>query len=87
MHPDLPNRDLVLPTLLAESLPWLIGTIALAAVFSAEVSTCDAILFMLSTSLSQDLYKRFVNRQASAQQAEAAERVAETAAGTPLAAN
>ena len=38
---------------------------ALAAVFSAEVSTCDAILFMLSTSLSQDLYKRFVNRQAS----------------------
>ena len=34
---------------------------ALAAVFSAEVSTCDAILFMLATSLSQDLYKRFVN--------------------------
>ncbi len=65
LHPDLPNRDLVLPTLLAESLPWLIGTVALAAVFSAEVSTCDAILFMLSTSLSQDLYKRFVNRQAS----------------------
>ena len=33
---------------------------ALAAVFSAEVSTCDAILFMLSTSLSKDLYKRFL---------------------------
>jgi SSS family solute:Na+ symporter len=32
----------------------------LAAVFSAEVSTCDAILFMLSTSLSQDLFKRFL---------------------------
>jgi SSS family solute:Na+ symporter len=65
LHPDLPNRDLVLPTLLAQSLPWFIGTIALAAVFSAEVSTCDAILFMLSTSLSQDLYKRFVNRRAT----------------------
>jgi SSS family solute:Na+ symporter len=65
LHPDLPNRDLVLPTLLAESLPWFIGTIALAAVFSAEVSTCDAILFMLSTSLSQDLYKRFVHREAT----------------------
>ena len=38
---------------------------ALAAVFSAEVSTCDAILFMLSTSLSQDLYKRFVNPAAN----------------------
>ena len=47
LHPDLPNRDLVLPTLLAESLPWFVGTVALAAVFSAEVSTCDAILFML----------------------------------------
>ncbi|MGH6689514.1 MAG: hypothetical protein ACREF4_02390, partial [Gammaproteobacteria bacterium] len=31
----------------------------------AEVSTCDAILFMLSTSLSQDLYRRFVNPGAS----------------------
>jgi solute:Na+ symporter, SSS family len=65
LHPDLTVRDLVLPTLLVESLPWFIGTVALAAVFSAEVSTCDAILFMLSTSLSQDLYKRFVNRRAS----------------------
>jgi SSS family solute:Na+ symporter len=65
LHPDLANRDMVLPVLLVESLPWLIGTLALAAVFSAEVSTCDAILFMLSTSLSQDLYKRFINREAS----------------------
>ncbi|MGE0361048.1 MAG: sodium:solute symporter family protein [Vicinamibacterales bacterium] len=64
LHPDLAQRDLVLPTLLVESLPWFVGTLALAAVFSAEVSTCDAILFMLSTSLSQDLYKRFVNRRA-----------------------
>ena len=44
----------------------VIGTLGLAAVFSAEVSTCDAILFMLSTSLSQDLYKRFVNRRRDA---------------------
>lgn len=65
LHPDLTVRDLVLPTLLVESMPFFVGTLALAAVFSAEVSTCDAILFMLSTSLSQDLYKRFVNRQAS----------------------
>ena len=40
--------------------PWL-GAIALAAVFSTEVDTCDAILFMLSTSASKDLYKRFIN--------------------------
>lgn len=65
LHPDISVRDLVLPTLLVESMPFFVGTVALAAVFSAEVSTCDAILFMLSTSLSQDLYKRFVNRDAT----------------------
>ncbi len=68
LHPGLAERDLVLPTLLVQSLPWFIGTVALAAVFSAEVSTCDAILFMLSTSLSQDLYKRFLNPRATDRQ-------------------
>ena len=58
---DIASRDLVLPTVLATELPAAVGALGLAAVFSAEVSTCDAILFMLSTSLSQDLYKRFLN--------------------------
>jgi SSS family solute:Na+ symporter len=62
--PGLLARDQVLPTLLVQGLPVWLGALALAAVFSAEVSTCDAILFMLSTSLSQDLYKRFVNPDA-----------------------
>ena len=44
--------------------PWL-GAIALAAVFSTAVDTCDAILFMISTSASKDLYKRFINPAAS----------------------
>lgn len=60
-YPDIGVRDEVLPMMLAEHLPPFLGALALAAVFSAEVSTCDAILFMLSTSLSQDLYKQFVN--------------------------
>lgn len=67
-HPGIEGRDLVLPTMLNEQLPPLFGALALAAIFSAEVSTCDAILFMLSTSLSQDLYKRFVNPAASDRQ-------------------
>jgi SSS family solute:Na+ symporter len=50
--------------LVHELPPWL-GAIALAAVFSTEVDTCDAILFMLSTSASKDLYKRFLNPGAS----------------------
>ena len=60
LHPDLPNADLALPTVLAHDLPPVAGSLALAAVLSAEISSADAILFMLATSLSQDLYRRFV---------------------------
>jgi SSS family solute:Na+ symporter len=65
LHPALENPELALPTLLTQNLPPLIGGVALAAVFSAEVSSADAILFMLATSLSRDLYRRFVNPEAS----------------------
>lgn len=57
--PALDNREMALPWLLAEVLPPAVGGLALAAVLSAELSSADAILFMLSTSLSKDLYKRF----------------------------
>jgi SSS family solute:Na+ symporter len=59
---DSPN--LALPMVFMYGLPPVAGAIALAAVFSAEVSAADAVLFMLATSLSQDLYKRFINREA-----------------------
>ena len=63
-HPGL-AQELALPTLLVQHLPVGFGSLMLAAIFSAEVSTADAVLFMLSTSLSQDFYRRFVNPQAS----------------------
>jgi SSS family solute:Na+ symporter len=63
-HPELANHELALPTLLVYELPLALGALGLAAIFSAELSSADAILFMLSTSLSQDLYHRFVNPNA-----------------------
>ena len=60
--PNLAQPELALPTLLVSGVPLAIGTLGLAAVFSAELSAADAVLF---TSLSQDFYKRFVNREAS----------------------
>ena len=81
-HPGIESRDLVLPTLMHEHLPPLFGALALAAIFSAEVSTCDAILFMLSTSLSQDLYKRFLRPQATDRQLLRVARLAAAAGGT-----
>ena len=68
MHPGITDPNIVLPTLLVEALPAGVGAVALAAVFSAEVNTCDALLFMLATSLSQDLYKRFLKPDASDRQ-------------------
>ena len=63
--PDLPATNLALPTILMHGLPPLVGALALAAVFSAEISAADASLFMLTTSLSQDLYKRYVRPEAT----------------------
>jgi SSS family solute:Na+ symporter len=55
---------------------------ALAAVFSAEVGACEAILFMLSTSLSQDLYKRIINPSATPAQILRVARLAALCGGT-----
>jgi SSS family solute:Na+ symporter len=63
--PGLPDPELALPRVMVELLPQWIGLLALAAILSAELSTCDAILFMLSSSLSVDLYKRFLEPGAS----------------------
>ena len=64
-YPDLANRELALPTLMTKLLPGWLGLLTLAAVFSAEISACDAILLMLSSSLSIDLYKTFLRPAAS----------------------
>jgi solute:Na+ symporter, SSS family len=63
--PGLTNRELALPTVMTRLMPPWLGLLILAAVFSAEVSTCDAILFMLASSLSIDLYQAFLRPAAS----------------------
>jgi SSS family solute:Na+ symporter len=66
--PGITDPNAVLPTMLTQGLPPWLGALALAAVFSTEVDTCDAILFMISTSASKDVYKRFMNPGASDRQ-------------------
>ena len=63
--PDLDDYNLALPTVLIETLPPVLGALGLAAIFSAELSSADAILFMLATSLSRDLYARFLRPEAA----------------------
>lgn len=79
--PGLASTNLALPTVLTASLPPFIGAVALAAVFSAEISAADASLFMLTTSLAQDLYRRFMNPRATDDRVLAVARLATVVSG------
>ena len=63
------------------ALPAWLGALALSAVFSTEVDTCDTILFMLSTSISKDVYKRHINPAATDAQLLRVARMAAAAGG------
>lgn len=65
VSPGLDDAEKALPVILTEGVPAWVGLLGLAAVLSAEISSADAILFMLSTSLSKDLYQRFVKPEAT----------------------
>lgn len=65
LYPDLGSSDLALATLAAQAVTPAVGAFALAAVFSAEVSAADAVLLMLATSASRDLYRGFVRPDAT----------------------
>jgi SSS family solute:Na+ symporter len=82
LHPGLTNPELALPTVLMQDLPPLLGSLGLAAVVSAEASSADAILFMLATSLSQDLYRGYLRPSATDAQVLRVARIAAVAGGT-----
>jgi SSS family solute:Na+ symporter len=79
--PHLTNPELALPAAMKILLPKWLGVWTLAAIFSAELSATDAILFMLSTSLAVDLYKTFLNPEVSQQKMLWVSRMASIGAG------
>ena len=79
--PSLASPDLALPRLLMDALPFWIGGLTLAAVFSAEISSADAVLFMLTTSLSRDLYQTYIEPGASERRMLAVSRITAVVAG------
>ena len=79
--PHLANPELALPSTMKLLLPKWLGLWTLASIFSAELSATDAILFMLSSSLSVDLYKTFVNPAVSPKNLLRANRIATLLAG------
>ncbi len=65
VEPGLANPELALPRLTTDVLPPWVGGLALAALFAAEISTADAVLFMLATSLSRDLFQAVLRPKAT----------------------
>ena len=59
--PGLARADLALPSAMKTMMPFPVAALALAAIFAAEVSTADTVLYMLAGSVTNDLYKRFIN--------------------------
>lgn len=53
--PDLPEPGLALIRLFDETAPAWLGLLMLAAILSAEISSADAVLFMITTSLVRDV--------------------------------
>jgi SSS family solute:Na+ symporter len=79
--PALANAEFAVPVVLTHGLPAWFGALGLAAVFSAELSSADAVLFMLSTSLSKDLYKRYAAPDATDAQVLGVARLAAVVGG------
>ncbi len=65
LHPGLERPDMALPTVLSQNVPPFVGALALAAIFSAELSSADAVLFMLSTSGARDFYQGLIRPAAT----------------------
>lgn len=63
--PGLSRADLALPSAMKEMMPFFAASLALAGIFAAEVSTADTVLYMLAGSITNDIYKRFMNPEIS----------------------
>ena len=55
LFPLLPSGDLAMPLIAISALPPVLGTVLLAAIVSAIMSTVDSLLLVAGSALSHDL--------------------------------
>lgn len=79
--PNLTQSELALPIVMKEFMPFWASAFALAAIFSAEVSAADAVLYMITTSFTKDLYKTFIKPETSDEELLKMSRIVTVAAG------
>lgn len=65
LFPNLPTGDLAMPMIAKAVLPTFVGTIMLAAITSAMMSTVDSLLLVAGSALSEDIYHNLFHKEAS----------------------
>ena len=65
LFPLLPTGDLAMPIIAKAVLPTFIGTLMLAAITSAMMSTVDSLLLVAGSALSEDIYQNLFHPAAS----------------------
>src|SRR5699024_7305801 len=68
LMPTLSDPEMVIPEMIYTMFPGLFAAILLSAIMAAIMSTCDSLLMQAGTTLSRDVYSRFINKKASHQQ-------------------
>jgi solute:Na+ symporter, SSS family len=81
VSPNLTERELALPIVMKECMPFWASAFALAAIFSSEVSAADAVLYMITSSFTKDLYKSFIKPDISDEKLLKSSRVIAIVAG------
>ncbi|MDQ0338685.1 sodium/proline symporter [Caldalkalibacillus uzonensis] len=66
--PNLSDPEMVIPELAFTFFPAVLAAIFLSAVMAAIMSTSDSLLMQAGTTLSRDVYQRFINPNASPKQ-------------------
>ncbi|CDQ41637.1 sodium/proline symporter [Virgibacillus salexigens] len=66
--PTISDPEMVIPELVYTFFPGVLSAILLSAIMAAIMSTCDSLLMQAGTTLSRDVYHRFINKRASQKQ-------------------
>ncbi|MDN5301872.1 MAG: solute:Na+ symporter, family [Thermoanaerobacteraceae bacterium] len=59
------NPDLAFPMFVLSMMPNIMGTIVICSIIAAAMSTIDGVLMTAGTAFSCDIYKKFINKNAS----------------------
>ena len=65
LTPNIPHPDLAMPTLAVYYLPGLVGSLLLAAIVAAMMSTVDSVLLVASSAFAHDIYAQVINPKAT----------------------